>query len=912
VIFLANLNMAIASPLPYLFEEYSYGDRQAREALFCTFNADLGYLERTVLGVTQATGARVTVVGDGRISDPDPRAARNAGTRYIHGLAIASSGAAFHPKVSVIAGPERAMVAVGSGNLSSGGWHLNKEIWTIAVADRERCPAIVAEVAAWLRTLDQVCAITPYAVQGIGRTAALLEEFTVTATVVDTGHRLVHTSSMSLIDQLPAGHVDRLVLYAPFHDEKAAAMRRLIECLRPGRVTLAVQSGRRTVIQPDAIRRIIADLYVRLDVVEDEEEKYRHGKLIEATCVDGSRWTLTGSPNLSARALLLSAASGGNIEVGVISWPTTSLFPSETRPITLDEVPAVRIADPATSRVASEVTLLAAIRTDDGIELIFSKPLARAVAVTSSSPAHVDRWMDIGAAPAGEAAYVLMGLDLPGGTPIRCIHGTGVDAIPGNIIFVTDPSLALTRPGEAVQRDRTRSPEPTALITEPRLLELWLSALGELASSPPGSILRRAGAPAVPRGEGPNNQSRGGLRLDTDEEIWLAYTDDAKADLGSAMFHFALGGLPGLRAFAGAADTSLREPTDRLVDENRPGLDSDDEVAVGDDSDPNGSAAPTKGTDASVGPDATRGRDLTERERRQVRRRLETAVHIDMPNLPAVHRLAIISLVLCAVEAGIWDSPLGDQGWIRVVSEALENLDRDDIPERISSRVASWAAIALYLVHEHRPTTGRPAEALLYEKASAAVSHLLPDAETQLVADLAAPFTNKNGYPVDPDAVMYVIGIVVQGDPVAEAIDILETNRPTWRAHKHNDTLLHVDGEFRATFSPAAEALEAIPGTGAAAVWATGPMGGWTIAIRHDRTLIRVEKSPKGAVTWWHYSLGSLTGPTGIARDAELANRARIRHGLLGEPFPAAVQALAGAGIDLSADPPSDCPPDTS
>ena len=168
-------DMVIASPLPFLFEEDRHGDRQAREALFCTFNADLGYFERTVLGVTQSAGARVTVVGDGRISDPDPRAARNAGTRYVHGLAVTGSGAAFHSKVTVIAGSERAMVAIGSGNLSPGGWHLNEETWTVATADREGCPAIVTQVAAWLRTLDQVCAITPQAVQGIGRTATLLE-----------------------------------------------------------------------------------------------------------------------------------------------------------------------------------------------------------------------------------------------------------------------------------------------------------------------------------------------------------------------------------------------------------------------------------------------------------------------------------------------------------------------------------------------------------------------------------------------------------------------------------------------------------------------------------------------------------------------------------------------------------------
>src|SRR6185437_13912533 len=113
---------------------------------------------------------------------------------------------------------------------------LNKEMWTVAKASPERCPAIVAEVAAWLRTLSQVCAITPHAVQGIGRTATLLEQLTAAAAVVDTGHHVVHNSTVSLLEQLPAGDIDRLALYAPFHDEKAAAVRRLVERLRPSRV----------------------------------------------------------------------------------------------------------------------------------------------------------------------------------------------------------------------------------------------------------------------------------------------------------------------------------------------------------------------------------------------------------------------------------------------------------------------------------------------------------------------------------------------------------------------------------------------------------------------------------------------------------------------------------------------------
>lgn len=391
----------------------------------------------------------------------------------------------------------------------------------------------------------------------------------------------------------------------------------------------------------------------------------------------------------------------------------------------------------------------------------------------------------------------------------------------------------MIRPGETDRRDRADPSGPVALISDPRLLELWTSGLKQPASGD-------------------------GLRPGTDD-------DEAKAELGSGMFYFALGGFPGLRTFAGTSESGLADPACRLA----------------------------------------------EPERRRVRRHLDAAVE-HMPNLPAVHRLAVISLVLCTVEADVWDGPLGDQGWIRVVSRALENADRDDIPERMSSRAASWAAIAVYLLHEHRPTVGRPAEVLMYEEAAAGVSHLLPDADPQLVADFAGPFTNATGSPVDPDDVMHVIGMIVQGDPLAEAIDILGNNRPGWAAHKHNSRLLHVHGEFRATFPPAAEALDAVAGMDGAAVWATGVTAGWTIAIRDAGTLIRIEKSPQGPVTWQHYRLGTLSSPTGIARDPELANRVRIRYGALGVPFPAALAALTAAGMDLSADPPSDCPPETT
>jgi hypothetical protein len=903
----------LESPLAYLFAEEKQGDRQAREALFCTFNADLGHFERAVLGVIQSAGARATIVGDAWVSDPDPRAARNAGTRYVHGLAVPRTGGAFHPKVTVIAGPERAVVAVGSGNLSIGGWHLNAETWTITTADNKRCPLIVPQVADWLRTLESVCAITPLAVMGINRTAAQLEELAAVATGVDTGHRLVHNSNSPLIDQLPEGDVDQLLLYAPFHDERAEGVRELIERLLPNRVTLAVQSGGRTVIQPDTVRQVLADLGVDFEVMVDMGKQYRHGKLVEAVASDSSRWTLTGSPNLSSRALLCPAPRGGNIEVGVIARPLVSMFPTGCAHIDLGDVPAVRIKGTGASRALAGMTLLSAVRAEDGLQLIFARPVATPTRILASSGVDFDEWSDIGTVPAGVAEYVMTNVDVPGGTRIRCEWSAGADVPPGSIIFVTDPQQTDRRLGDAAQGRQNGLSDPITLITDPKLLQHWLSSINEIASARSSSTLRRASAPAMPQGENAKGKPGSGLRLDTSEEDWLACTDDAQTSLGPAMASFVLGGVQSLRALWNSDSGSLRLPTDKVVEDNRPGLDVDDETIVED----GASSGPEDAGNAqdNLGETLkTQTRDLPEAERRRLRRLLTTQVMDEarLASLSCTERLAILTLVLIGVQSGIWDGPLGENGWFGVSKTILKELGQAEIPQALSTRVGSWAAVGLYLMHEHRPATGHAAEAKWYEDAAQAMAHLLVDADEDLVSTFGELFTNANGYPVDPDAVMQVVDVVVQGDPLGQAADILSQARPHWRVDRHNATLLHVNVDARSVVLPAAEALDAIPGDQLAAVWATGSTQAWSIAIRDTGTLIRVDKGEQGQVTWQHFRLGPLTSPVGIARDPEQASGARIRHKALSLPFDEAVRALIAAGINPSADSPSECPTGTT
>lgn len=152
------------------FEESARGDRAMREALFLTFNVDLGFFEERILGAVRSSGAAVTVIADGTVFNPDLRAVHGAGRTYALGLA--HHAGAFHPKLTVLAGAERALIGIGSGNLTIGGWHANDEMLTTIRASRiGGTPVIVRDIVAFLRRLPEVIVISQLAVDGITRTA---------------------------------------------------------------------------------------------------------------------------------------------------------------------------------------------------------------------------------------------------------------------------------------------------------------------------------------------------------------------------------------------------------------------------------------------------------------------------------------------------------------------------------------------------------------------------------------------------------------------------------------------------------------------------------------------------------------------------------------------------------------------
>ncbi|MEU0938810.1 hypothetical protein [Embleya sp. NPDC005971] len=860
-----------ASPLTLILDEARNGGAGMEEALFLGFTTDLGFFEEIVLGATQATGARVTVVGDVTMARNDPRSVRLAGRSYLAGLAYAD-GAAFHPKLMVLAGPERATIALGSGNTTLAGWQGNAELWTVLRVDGEQSPVALPDLVAWLRDLPETVRFSAGVPQALGRVAALLDRLHHDRTPTASQVRVVGNLRSPIIDRLPHGPVDELAVFAPFHDRRSSALRRLLQRLRPGRFTLAYQPGLSDLDGPS-----VAALVQEYDgrVVADHDERYRHGKLVEWVS-GGRRWTLTGSPNISSAALLLARDSGGNCELGIITPVSATLLP----PGTAEPVARLRTVVPPTRTPArGGPLLLGAIRVPDGLEISTARPLPD-IAHLELSPAIAppETWERIADIPAGEVAWTVTA-SADAGSRVRLVV-VDADGVPtfGNLVFVVDPDRALRRVAPSgFQAPTTRPPD---LFADFRLAERFLSDLEALRAGLPSAV---GGASVGNAGGASGTRATPGA----DAGGWERYLDECAGRVGRPLVLFALG-LPVAPGPSAPVQDLLPVSWDER-EEVESAFDEDDAEAAG------------------IGGDAPALPDLRESDpavRRRYRRWVERLVAL-APGLNPPERMLVVRLTLWTAAAGAWPQARTDE-WLPLLSRAVCALDHPDhpdhsghpdhpdlrdLPERVQSQVGSLAAVALAVLRSHAPRYEITPETLAFNAAATAAGRLLPAADPVYIAEYTSLLGAAFGPAVGPAAVLDVAADVTRSDPLADAVRTLaERGR---EVHRHAPWLLHVEGRFG---NPALVALEAVGAAEEASLvgaWAGSGSNGepWALVVWRRPDLIVVD-APRSNPLWRHFRLAGLVGPRALAAQRSFESAPSVSHGPRNKPFDLACRLL--------------------
>lgn len=862
----------LASPLSLLLQEEGHGDRQATDILFLSFTSDLGFFETFALGLAQACGARVTVVNDATVSKYDPRAVRRAGRSYLPGLAACPG--AFHPKVMVIAGPARATVAIGSGNLTLAGWQANAELWTVLRGDTDSCPAVLADVGPWLRGLPGFVSFSWGISEALARVADALDALSqASAGRSEPSVRFVSTSTGPILDQLPNVPVDELAVCAPFHDPGATALRALCERLTPRRLKVSYQPECANVDGP-ALAALLDERLGELSF--DDETRYRHGKLIEWV-IAGQRYALTGSPNLSSSALLRGVAQGGNCEVGLIAPTSQTLLPAGA-PVAANSVRGRKFIWQQVASVGP--LLLGATRAEDGLRVLAAHSLpVPGYLELSHATSPPETWERVADIPAGITEMTVT-IPADGGSRVRLVivRSDGSTSY-SNVVPVVDPQRATRRPG--ITAAHAPSTRPDDLFGDPGLAEKFLADLAALRTalpSPPSAVSSAAqGGGAGGRGQ-------------TSRDDWERYLDECAGRLGHPLLRFALGlpVSPGDSSYDALLRTSWDE---QFADDFEAGLAADDAETVADESPGQTEAARNSLPDLRLAAIAIR------RRYRRWAERLTAAA----PQLGIPERMLVTRLLMWTAAAGAWEHD--DSTWVILLAESLVALGSDDVPAQAEPQLASLAAVALSVVRSHAPRYTHTEETFAYQHAATAIEHLLPWATNDYVDEYRQCLDAAFGSAVHPETVRALAAEVIQADPVADAVwALVERGRDV---HRHGDCLLHVIGKFGNPVLMALEAVGAAEQAGVVGAWASSNDGKWALCLWRKPDLITVDAS-KQLTFWRHYKLSRFLTPHGLALQKSFEGAESVNHGPFVKPFAEAITLLDQLGLSTPMAP-SDC-----
>ena len=226
-------------------------------------------------------------------------------------------GRRFHPKAFLLTGPTKGALAVGSGNLTHGGWSANNEIWSVFESDGEGAAAIAA-FRAYLETIQRLSGDDPTTRQEI--TDAFDERSNPwVVNLPESGGLIGAPDERSILDRMleqAGGGVERATVFAPYHDMSGAALseiaRRIgvpIRCYaQKGHVGVSSEAAQKT---PENVEILSVDT---------TPSRFTHAKIYAFHQGDGVTLAC-GSANIS-RAALLSDGSWGNAELMAIDRVT--------------------------------------------------------------------------------------------------------------------------------------------------------------------------------------------------------------------------------------------------------------------------------------------------------------------------------------------------------------------------------------------------------------------------------------------------------------------------------------------------------------------------------------------------------------------------------------------------------------
>ena len=290
--------------------------------LILTYGVDVPFFESSIWRELSARCRNKIILADGEeYQKACMTYGQNGLARYLNQKYVVEGiflPRAAHAKVVLLTNPDQGRLLVGSGNLNWQGYASGGELFTQYEYSSEHPELLPAFLSVWnmVEELINRNFIGPAAVPYL----QILHEQTpwLFRSAPDSWQSVRSNLKSSFLEQLREivnnEPVSDLWVLAPFYDQKAVALKKLVETFSPKNVHLIVQSEFAS-LDPDSVLTVLNGYTGKWEInpffslQDDDAKTYVHAKLYLLKTPTRSI-CLQGSPNLSQVALLLPVPQG--------------------------------------------------------------------------------------------------------------------------------------------------------------------------------------------------------------------------------------------------------------------------------------------------------------------------------------------------------------------------------------------------------------------------------------------------------------------------------------------------------------------------------------------------------------------------------------------------------------------------
>ena len=291
-------------------------------ALFTTFNFEIEYFERAILGRLYDNGVRkISVFVDADEFEKSLKsidAARTSiglGKKYI--VSPVSIHGAFHPKMVLLLGKRKARLIVASSNITTNGYEKHNEVYNVIDYTEKDTTYLNVIVAA----IDSFVAINKISYSLDDDLIKEITDFVYYRKCPNNGERFLLTNCeeniLEQVKEIIEEPVTCVKIAVPYYDNKTAALNSLQTTFPDAEINLYVQQGTSTLPKEYSNNFAISLFDKFTDTDLSGNSNFYHGKVFLFKA-DKKDYILYGSANCTVSALRKTHVDGGNVEADIL------------------------------------------------------------------------------------------------------------------------------------------------------------------------------------------------------------------------------------------------------------------------------------------------------------------------------------------------------------------------------------------------------------------------------------------------------------------------------------------------------------------------------------------------------------------------------------------------------------------